>query len=171
MKHCSFKNIDLLTVVKSVIVLYIVFSVVYDFNDLLSFLDNKLSKFVIILIILAVTYFDLHTGILLTVAFLILIIQFNATAINQNKNLEFFLSSLPADFDKDEKDSEEVKTFKQSLECDNVKKNEISNDIFDYQIDSKVKPYEVFVKMLTTKDHLDNASNSAFLQPEPEELL
>jgi hypothetical protein len=128
----------------------------------------------LLLAILVVTYYDLHTGILLTVAFLILIIQLNSTSldlINHNKNLESFLSSIPADYDKDEKDPEDVKKLKQSLECDNVKKNEISTDIFDYQIDNKVKPYEVFVKMLTTKDHLDNASNSAFLQPEPNELL
>jgi hypothetical protein len=141
---------------------------------MLTLLDNKFSKIVLLLAILVVTYYDLHTGILLTVAFLILIIQLNSTSldlINHNKNLEFFLSSIPADYDKDEKDPEDVKKLKQSLECDNVKKNEISNDIFDYQIDNKVKPYEVFVKMLTTKDHLDNASNSAFLQPEPNELL
>jgi hypothetical protein len=26
-----------------------------------------------------------------------------------------------------------------------------------------VKPYEVFVKMMTTQDHLDKAANSAFI--------
>ena len=174
MKECSMKNIDLLSLVKILIVVYIVFSVFFEFNNMLTLLDNKFSKIVLLLAILVVTYYDLHTGILLTVAFLILIIQLNSTSldlINHNKNLEFFLSSIPADYDKDEKDPEDVKKLKQSLECDNVKKNEISNDIFDYQIDNKVKPYEVFVKMLTTKDHLDNASNSAFLQPEPNELL
>ena len=174
MKECSMKNIDLLSLVKILIVVYIVFSVFFEFSNMLTLLDNKFSKIVLLLAILVVTYYDLHTGILLTVAFLILIIQLNSTSldlINHNKNLEFFLSSIPADYDKDEKDPEDVKKLKQSLECDNVKKNEISNDIFDYQIDNKVKPYEVFVKMLTTKDHLDNASNSAFLQPEPNELL
>lgn len=175
MKHCSFKNIDLLSVVKTLIVLYIVFSVFFDFNTTLSFLDSKLSKIIMLSAILVVTYYDLHTGILLTVLFLILIIQFNTASldvIKHNKNLEFFLSSIPADYNRDEhpRDSEDVKLLKQSLECDNVKKNEISNDIFDYQVDSKVKPYEVFVKMLTTKDHLENASNSAYLQPEANEL-
>lgn len=174
MKQCSMQNIDLLSVVKILIVIYIVFSVLFEFNSMLTFLDNKVSKIVMLFVILVTTYYDLHTGILLTVAFLILIIQFNASSldiIKQNKNVEFFLSSVPANYDKDEKDPEDVKKLKQQLECDNVKKNEISNDIFDYQVDNKVKPYEVFVKMLTTKDHLDNASNSAFLQPEPEELL
>lgn len=174
MKLCSMNNIDLLSVVKILIVMYIVLSVFFEFNTMFTFLDNKMSKILMLLIILVVTYFDLHTGILLTVAFLVLIIQFNASAldiINHNKNLEFFLSSIPADYDKDEKDPEDIKKLKQQLECDNIKKNEISNDIFDYQVDNKVKPYEVFVKMLTTKHHLDNASNSAFLQPEPNELL
>lgn len=174
MKQCSMKNIELLSIVKILIVIYIVFSVFFDVNTTLAFLDSKLSKIIMLLIILAVTYYDLHTGILLTVAFFILIIQFNVSSlsvINHNKNLEFFLPSIPANYDKDEKDPEHIQELKQQLECDNHKKNEISNDIFDYQVDNKVKPYEVFVKMLTTKDHLDNASNSAFLQPEPEELL
>lgn len=174
MKHCSIKNIDLLSLVKVLIVVYIVFSVFFEFNTKLTFLNTKLFKIIFLFVVLFVTYYDLHTGILLIVAFLILTIQFNVVeldVINNQKNLEFFLSSIPADYNKNEKDSEDVKNLKQSLECDNKKKNEISNDIFDYQIDNKVKPYEVFVKMLTTKDHLDNASNSAFLQPEPEELL
>lgn len=174
LKQCSMKNIDLLSVVKILIVIYIVFSVLFEFNSMLTFLDNKMSKIIMLFVILVTTYYDLHTGILLTVAFLIVIIQFNASAldiIKQNKNVEFFLSSIPANYDKDEKDPEDVKKLKQQLECDNVKKNEISNDTFDYQVDNKVKPYEVFVKMLTTKDHLDNASNSAFLQPEPNDML
>lgn len=174
MKHCSIKNIDLLSLVKVLIVVYIVFSVFFEFNTKLTFLNTKLFKIIFLFVVLVVTYYDLHTGILLIVAFLIITIQFNVVeldVINNQKNLEFFLSSIPADYNKNEKDSEDVKNLKQSLECDNKKKNEISNDIFDYQIDNKVKPYEVFVKMLTTKDHLDNASNSAFLQPEPEELL
>lgn len=172
MKQSSVYDIDMLSAVKILIVLYIVFSVFFEFNTILSFLDNKLSKIIMLLGILVVTYYDLHTGILLTVAFLILIIQFNVSSldtINNKKNMEFFLS--PADYVKDEKDPEDMKKLRQQLECDNVKKNEISSDIFDYQIDNKVKPYEVFVKMLTTKEHLDSASNSAFLQAEPEELL
>lgn len=174
MTPCSIKNIDLLSVIKVIIVTYTVFSVFFESNHVLGFLSSKLFKIIMLLIILVTTYYDLHTGILLTVAFLILVIQFNASSIDvlkNNRNLEFFSSSIPANYEKDEKDPENIQKLKQSLKCDNIMKNEISNDIFDYQIDDKVKPYEVFVKMLTTKEHLENASNSAFLQPDANQLL
>jgi hypothetical protein len=92
-----------------------------------------------------------------------LLIQFNTTTLDaiENKKMELFLESVPSEYKKDEPRTK-IQNHK-VVECDNVKKNEISKDIFDYSVDTKVKPYEVFVKMLTTKDHLDNASNSAFL--------
>lgn len=173
MTHYNLKQKDVLMVFKSLIVLYIVFLVFFDFSKPLSFFENKFSKIIFLVIVLVVMYYDLHTGILLTIVFLMILIQLNNVSIDeiQRKKMELFLSSVPANFDKNEKNPDDVVTFQKSVECDNVKKNKISEDIFDYAIDPKVKPYEVFVKMLTTKDHLDNASNSAMLQPEPEELF
>lgn len=161
-------NLNMLDVIKLTIVFTILCFVFFDLKNLTVVLMNKPFKIIFLLIILFILYYDLHTGILLTVVFLMLIIQFNTTTLNEleTKKLEFFLSSVPAEYTKDERTAKPI-----TVECDNVKKNEISQDIFDYSVDTKVKPYEVFVKMLTTKDHLDNASNSAFLQPEPEELL
>jgi MFS superfamily sulfate permease-like transporter len=156
-------NIDVLSIIKSLIVVYIILSVFFNFNKKLTFIDNKAAKIVLLIVVLAVMYYDLHTGILLTIAFLMIIIQFNSISLNdiQAKKIEFF----SAEYNKNDKDPEHIVTFKKSLECDNEKKNEISDDIFDYTVDTKVKPYEVFVKMITTKEHLDNASNSAILQP------
>jgi hypothetical protein len=168
MKH----NLDFL---KTVIVFCIVCLVFFDISVNFKFLNNKLFKIVFLFAILAALYYDLHSGILLTILFLMLLIQFNTTTLDaidaiKNKRMELFLASMPSEYERHEKDETITQNHK-VVECDNEKKNEISNDIFDYSVDTKVKPYEVFVKMLTTKDHLDNASNSAFLQPDPEDLL
>lgn len=165
--------IDKLTIAKASIVLFILILTFIDLNKQLSFIDNKAVKIVLLIGVLSVLYYDLHTGILVTVVFLMIMIQLNAVSIHniQQKKLEMFLASVPADFDKNEKESDLGVEIKKSYECGNQKKDKLSEDIFDYSVDNKVKPYEVFVKMMTTKQHLDSASNAAFLQPEPSDLL
>lgn len=165
--------IDKLTIAKASIVLFILVLTFIDLNKQLSFIDNKAVKIVLLIGVLSVLYYDLHTGILVTVVFLMIMIQLNAVSIHniQQKKLEMFLASVPADFDKNEKESDLGVEIKKSYECGNQKKDKLSEDIFDYSVDNKVKPYEVFVKMMTTKQHLDSASNAAFLQPEPSDLL
>ncbi len=152
-----------LDLIKTFIVFCIVCLVFFNCSTTLWFFNNKLFKIVFLFAILINLYYDLHTGILLTILFLMLLIQFNTTTLDaiENKKMELFLESVPSEYKKDEPRTK-IQNHK-VVECDNVKKNEISKDIFDYSVDTKVKPYEVFVKMLTTKDHLDNASNSAFL--------
>jgi hypothetical protein len=173
---------DYLLIVKCVIVTYILFSTFFDFNKNLTFLDNKLAKILLLSLVVLVIYYDLHTGILLTIAFLMIIIQFNNVTLTdiQARKLELFSSYVPAEFDNDTTQTSQTSQTNQpehkekeiqSVECDNTNKNEISDNIFQYSIDPKVKPYEVFVKMMTTQSHLDDASNAAFLQPDPLGLM
>lgn len=156
-------DFDAITVTKLVVVFYIIMSCLFDFNKKLTFLDNKLSKIILLMLVLIVLYHDLHLGILLVIAFLMLNIQLNVpimTAMDA-KMLERFLSSQPDNVDT--VDTNDKIIHKTIAPCDNEKKNEISQNILDYSIDTKVKPYEVFIKLMTTKDHLDSAANSAFL--------
>lgn len=163
------KFVDKLTLAKVSIVAVILVFTFFNLSKQLSFLDNKAVKIVLLVGVLGALYYDLHTGILLTVVFLMIMIQLNALSIQsiQQKKLELFLASMPADFDKEEQESDLGVEMKKSYECGNPKKDELSEEIFDYTVDSKVKPYEVFVKMMTTKQQLEDASNAAFLQPEP----
>lgn len=164
---------DKLTIVKVSIVALILVLTFINVSKQLRFMDNKAVKIVLLIVVLGALYYDLHTGILLTVVFLMIMIQLNAISIQNihQKKLEMFLASIPADFDKNEKESDLGVEMKKSYECGNEKKDKLSEDIFDYSVDTKVKPYEVFVRMMTTKQQLDDASNAAFLQPEPSDLL
>lgn len=157
-------DVNAITVTKLLVVLYIFMSCLFDFNKKLTALDNKLSKIILLMLVLIVLYHDLHLGILLVIAFLMLNIQLNVPTMTamDAKMLERFLSSQPANVESKEYTNDKI-IHKAIVPCDNEKKNDISQNILDYSIDSKVKPYEVFIKLMTTKDHLDSAANSAFL--------
>ena len=156
-------DFDAITVTKLIVVFYIIMSCLFDFNRKLTFLDNKLSKIILLMLVLIVLYHDLHLGILLVIAFLMLNIQLNVPTMTVMDAimLERFLSSQPAKLDT--VDTEDKIIHNAIVSCDNEKKNDISQNILDYSIDTKVKPYEVFIKLMTTNDHLDSAANSAFL--------
>ena len=162
--------------VKIVIVLFIIIATFFNIGRHLKFLDNKLAKMFLLVAVVATLLFDLHTGIILLIAFMMLMIQFNSSIVDDinNKQIEMFLTSLPAPLHGKSTDNENIIPQNHAgVECDNIKKNEISKCIIDrntdkksnvdYAVDTKVKPYEVFVKMMTTQDHLDNASNAAIL--------
>jgi hypothetical protein len=152
---------------KLTIVLFIIISTFFNIGRHLKFLDNKVAKLILLLAVVATLLFDLHTGIILLIAFMMLMIQFNSSIVDDihNKEMEMFLTSFPAPL--------QEQSTPVSIECDNIKKNEISKCIVDrnideksnvdYTVDRKVKPYEVFVKMMTTQDNLNNASNAAIL--------
>jgi hypothetical protein len=167
-------TVDSTFYVKLVIVLFIIIATFFNIGRHLKFLDNKLIKLFMLVAVVATLLFDLHTGIIFLIAFMMLMIQFNSSIVDdiQNKEIEMFLTSLPAPLQGTSTDNDKVIPQNHaSIECDNIKKNEISKCIVDrntdkksnvdYAVDSKVKPYEVFVKMMTTQEHLDNASNAA----------
>jgi hypothetical protein len=165
-------NIQPILIFKVLIILFIVIATFFDINSYVFYLDNKVSKILMLAIIVLTLMVDIHLGILLVIAFMILIIQFNGAIISDisQKKLELFMSSLPAPLKHDINST--------PLSCDNVIKNKISDDIanyttdkdtqvvngIEYPIDPKIKNYEVFVKMMTSKNQLDIASNSAFLE-------
>lgn len=175
----SSENLEPILYAKITIVLFIIIATFYDIGKHLKFLDNKIAKLILLIGVIATLLFDLHTGIIFLIAFMMLMIQFNNHIIDdiRNKETELFLTSLHAPLITSTDDYNDVNSVipenPVKIECDNIKKNEISKCIIDrnidtksnvdYAVDHKVKPYEVFVKMLTTQEHLDNASNAAIL--------
>jgi hypothetical protein len=162
--------------VKFAIVLFIIIATFFNIGRHIKFLDNKVAKLILLLAVVATLLFDLHTGIILLIAFMMLMIQFNSSIVDDihSKEMEMFLTSFPAPLQEQSKEADNIIPEKPAtIECDNIKKNEISKCIVDrnideesnvdYTVDTKVKPYEVFVKMMTTQEHLNNASNAAIL--------
>lgn len=166
---------DTLMIVKVLITVCILVMAFFNVRKPLRMIDNKAIKVLLLVGVVLVLYYDLNTGILLTIAFLMVMIQLNTLTMEDihMKKMEMFLATVPADFGRDGIDdkvgvAETNVLYEKAQECGN-KKNEVTvqehnSNSLDYAVDSKVKPYEVFVKMLTTKEQLDAASNSAFLQ-------
>lgn len=89
------------------------------------------------------------TGVFVLMLFLLLLVQTNAQTISEGKSKkEKFVAKVRAN------------------ECDSTNdkdKNELSESILNYSIDSKVKPYEVYIKMMTSGEHLEKAANDALI--------
>jgi hypothetical protein len=45
----------------------------------------------------------------------------------------------------------------QNIVCQNNRKNDINGDLITHYIDDKIKPYEVFIKMMTSDNALEKA--------------
>jgi hypothetical protein len=136
-------------------------------------------KLLFLVVVLVSIIYDIHTGIILLIAFLMLMIQFNNHIFDdiRHKEMELYHNLHPAslnDASTQQDDDIIIDDNTTKLQCDNVKKNELSCNIVahttdaqsnvDYTVDNKIKPYEVFMKMMTSQEHLDKASNSALLQ-------
>jgi chromate transport protein ChrA len=114
--------------VKFVIVLFIIIATFFNIGRHLKLLDNKLAKIFLLVAVVATLLFDLHTGIILLIAFMMLMIQFNSSIVDDinNKQIEMFLTSLPAPLQGTSTDNDNViPQNPASIECDNIKKNEI----------------------------------------------
>jgi hypothetical protein len=119
-------------------------------KNLHQYIDNQLTKSILLLLIVLVLYYDIHLGLLLLTLFIIILVQLSQGAI--------------------EEAHVKVEMFKMNQNnvsmCDfgEKQKEELSADHVEYILDDKVKPYDVFIQMMTNKNHLDMASNAAILQ-------
>lgn len=150
-------RIDFKNVTKLLIVIVIVIVATIHNPLKLAFLDRQVTKVILLLILLLVLYYDTHLGLLLITLFLILLVQMNHGVMEEahNKVEAFRLSAI--NNSQPEHSNDATCNYGETL------KEEASQNHVDYILDDKVKPYEVFVKMMTNQEHLDMASNSAIL--------
>lgn len=154
---------DTYTAVKVLVVSYIIFVALFDVNHKIRVPYKKFIDILLLGASIIVMLFDFHLGLLVTIAVMIYILQTNQAVIEeaqekwQDKLTERFQSKeLPIH-------PKVTSACAPSDEYGNEKKQEASKDILNYTLDDKVKPYDVYLKMMTTQEHLDSASNSAFL--------
>jgi hypothetical protein len=117
-----------------------------------QYIDNQLTKTILLLMIVLVLYYDIHLGLLLLTLFIIILVQLSQSAIKEaHVKVEMFRMN---------------QNQNNASQCDfgEKQKDELSADHVEYILDDKVKPYDVFIKMITSKNHLDLASNAAILQ-------
>lgn len=152
-------TLDVITWVKIIFVTFILLSPFLPYASLLP-LNHLLFKMVMLLAILGVCFYDFQLAIILTIAFMILVLNLNQQHIRQSKNEHFvarqaFLervdtSAIPVYQD-------EVPNETYTVTCPPPQEPTVDQDLFDHFIDEKIKPYEVFIRMMTHPSALSDA--------------
>lgn len=151
--------------VKIVLLAYIIFSPLIDYKHL-SFMNNVVVKVLLLAIIVAACFYDFQMALVATIAFLILTINLNnsifKTGMASGRSFEAFApqpSPLDLQFANTVRIPQEVDQT-QNLVCQNLSKSDINKDLLGLFIDDKVKPYEVFIKMMTNEEALEKAQGA-----------
>lgn len=153
----------ILDILKAVFFLFIILS---PFVSYPRFLNNQFLLIIFVILIIAASFVDIVLSIIMSIAFLVLMINLNKDRIKKIKKESY---SQPENI-YNSTEMTEVKTppFFETMvkmpktHCNDMRfyKNQVSNDLFDLYIDEKVKPYEEFIKRLTTPTHLDIVQNN-----------
>ena len=159
---------NVLTFLKVIVFLYIIISPFFNYSYV-SFLNTLFAKVLLLALIVVASFIDLQLAVLLTLAFLILIINLNKThifGVQKSKGSspsmsEHFATGLPIEVIQS---NDNITNFPDDdMQCSSeIEKEKISNDLFGLYIDPKIKPYEMYIKQLSSPDKIENASNADF---------
>jgi len=143
---------------------YIVLSPFINSKYLVA-LNNMIFKVIFLIAIVAVSFIDLQLAIIMTLAFLVLIINLNKDAIfkpsmsmasmpNIMLPSEHFAVGLPS-----VKSEDNMVTFPDKCSNTEYEKEQISDDLLNLYIDPKIKPYETYIKQLSSDEQLEMAAS------------
>lgn len=141
--------------------IYIVLSPFIPYKPI-EFMNHTLFKVLFLILIVITSFVDLQLAIIMTLAFLILIINLNRDVVFGVKHKpppvsEHFAVNLPLIDPK----TETAVNFPDR--CDNFEedRNRISQDLYDLYIDPKIKPYEEYIRALSNPQLIEQASEGA----------
>jgi hypothetical protein len=156
----DFSAIEYTNIAKVFIAITIVLIATINNSRYFMILSSQVIKSIVFIAIVIVLYFDIHIGLLLLTLFIIILVQSNLAVIEEaHEKIETFRYACVDD--SDTTSNNDCSLNKQS----NGEKHKelISEDVADYTLDDKVKPYDVFIKMMTNQEHLEMASNGAIV--------
>lgn len=136
-----------------------------------TFLDNIVFKIACLFLILGVCFYDFQLALLLTITFMIFILNVNHALLVNTKTRENFQQQPVVVGKRDQiPDIEDpipnerpvpVREVSPVLVeepvnfvCPSEHRSDMNEDLMTYYIDNKIKPYEVFIKMMTNDDAL-----------------
>ena len=186
--------LDALLIAKLVIFLFIVSSPFYDGATAFSFARNDIVKLLLLLIVIGLAFVDLQLAILAAIAFFIILIytlphvagpketavQISSTVISAEEEIA---PIPPVQVDQvqyePEPEHEVTRDIPQTMyEFPDVRcvapvqanNAYINESITNHYLDEKIKPYEQYISQLTNQNYLEAVSNSAYLQPDAENI-
>ena len=114
-----------LTLIKFGLLLLIVTVPFVDYKKYLIWFDTLIVKVVMLLVIAATSFYNIEVAILMTILFFLLLINGNVQTIKKVEN--FIITDFPQN------------------DCGSNPKKE---DLIDYYVDDKLKPYENYIKQI-----------------------
>ena len=172
MKKINFQNniSNTLLVIKALLILCIIVS---PFVPSTSFsgMNHMATKVLFLIVIVVACFVDFQLALILTIAFLILIIHVNSTAIGtlqQHTNRDTFVNQVERAHQKKEAsqnlntyfvrpDVQRVEDDTKNIVCEQPKLNDINKHLMSIYVDEKIKPYDVYVAMITNEEQLAKA--------------
>lgn len=146
-------------------VLLFVYILMSPFVPVSKSLDNVWFKVFVLVGIVLATFADIQLGVVLTIAFLVFMINVNKGSMK--KKTESFSVDEPIYNSPEMKEVVQPPFFETMVKLPNAQCNDmtyyrdqISNDLFEVYIDEKVKPYEEFIRKMTSPEQLEMAQNN-----------
>lgn len=130
------------------------------------FLNSVGAKIFIIILIVVASFVDLQLAILMTLGLLVLVINLNKDTIFKSVvKREHFSVNMPIIEQPKATPAVEDTIHKFPDSCDHVQtlpREAMSEDMYNLYIDPKIKPYENYIRMISSPELLENASNAAY---------
>jgi hypothetical protein len=167
---------NVLVVAKVAVIFYILVSPFINYQHA-RFMNAAIVKFLIIIGIVGACFVDFQLAILMTIAFVILMINMNtdiiakAAAKNVAKPHDTFVNYPEPLFDMrsevavtpEDVPPADPMASADNVACANTERNNMNEDMATHFIDPKIKPYDVFISMIAEPSHLDAVQNAAIL--------
>jgi hypothetical protein len=150
---------QIVLLLKVLLFTFIMLSPLMTVSKYLAFLNHSIAKVGLLAMICLFCFIDFQLALIATVAFLVLIINLNNNILvkmqrdqfTDNKN-----SLLDAQFAPPITIPEVKMTT--NIVCQNQQpRNDVNEDMLSHYIDDKIKPYDVFIRMMTNEDALGKA--------------
>lgn len=159
---------DLMLILKIVFVIVIVASPFITFDKLL-FMNTLSAKLTIVLLIVVACFVDFQVALLMTITFLVMVINMNSKAVTNITSVskDTFKNPTPAmyptaEFDVhfEKQELPEVKDASRNVACPVPRVNNINEHMMHLFVDDKIKPYDVYISMMTSDEHLAKAQGA-----------
>lgn len=158
---------NFLLLFKIVLFVFIITSPVINFKHLALF-DLVYVKMLLLAVIIGFAFIDFQLALIATIAFMILVINLNNNILmsvkdNFQENFQYTplkaRGNAPDDSDLDRQFQLPATVPKeidqtQNIVCTNPVRRDMNTSLFGMYIDEKIKPYEVFIQMMTDEDKL-----------------
>lgn len=170
MKKLQFEN-NLPTILLTLKVVVVLVLLAFPFipSTTLTTFDTMGVKILFLLLIVVTCFIDFQLSLLLTIAFLLFVIHANSASLSKIQSKKQQIKDTFVNTNKPSEATNQLQTYfvqpqvphvkdhTKNIVCTPPKLNDINKDLLNIYVDEKIKPYEVYVAMMTNEEQLAKA--------------